>query len=198
MSAERAHLRLVPDPDADPEAETNPTQEERAPEAPVDLTSRAGFEAVYERWSPYVARIGLKILGEHELARELVQEVFTRALEHRDRIEDPSQLKAWLRTTATRLCYRMLRKRKVLVLIGYWPEPKFEELVLPETSTEHEVLVRELFAKLERVPAKQRVAWALRYLEGDKLTDVAEACGCSLATVKRRIKRANDLLVEEA
>ena len=37
----------------------------------------------------------------------------------------------------------------------------------------------------------QRLAWSLRYVEGEKLEQVAEHCGCSLATAKRRISAAH-------
>ena len=42
-----------------------------------------------------------------------------------------------------------------------------------------------------------RLAWMLRYVEGCELTEVADQCGCSLATVKRRITRADDELRQQ-
>jgi RNA polymerase sigma-70 factor (ECF subfamily) len=38
------------------------------------------------------------------------------------------------------------------------------------------------------------VAWLLRHVEGERLQDVALACGCSLATAKRRIASAQAAL----
>jgi RNA polymerase sigma-70 factor (ECF subfamily) len=35
-----------------------------------------------------------------------------------------------------------------------------------------------------------RIAWTLRMVEGLELAEVASACGCSLATAKRRIAAA--------
>jgi RNA polymerase sigma-70 factor (ECF subfamily) len=187
-NAQRAHLRLVR-----PEAPGPP--EEPAPEV-YDLETSEGFAAAYARWSPYVARIALNITGDSDLASEVVQEVFARAFEHRHRIEDPGVLKAWLRTTASRHCYKLVRKRKVMVTFGLVPEPTFEGLG-GGGGVEDEVLLKQLFARLERVASKDRVAWSLRYLSGESLADVAQACGCSLATAKRRIKKANDFLTEE-
>jgi RNA polymerase sigma-70 factor (ECF subfamily) len=39
-----------------------------------------------------------------------------------------------------------------------------------------------------------RAAWMLRYVEGYGLEDVARLCRCSLATAKRRIARAQQLV----
>jgi RNA polymerase sigma-70 factor (ECF subfamily) len=44
------------------------------------------------------------------------------------------------------------------------------------------------------VPTEQRIAWALRHVEGEALEDVARACACSLATVKRRIAAVEEQL----
>jgi RNA polymerase sigma-70 factor (ECF subfamily) len=51
--------------------------------------------------------------------------------------------------------------------------------------------VSELYSVLERLPAKLRVPWTLSRVEGAKLEEVAEWCGISLATAKRRIARAD-------
>jgi RNA polymerase sigma-70 factor (ECF subfamily) len=44
---------------------------------------------------------------------------------------------------------------------------------------------------LRRLPTKKRVAWMLRRVEGMALLEVASACDCSLATVKRQIADAD-------
>jgi RNA polymerase sigma-70 factor (ECF subfamily) len=41
-----------------------------------------------------------------------------------------------------------------------------------------------------------RIAWTLRYVEREKLEEVARLCGCSLATAKRRIA-ATQAAIEE-
>jgi hypothetical protein len=41
-------------------------------------------------------------------------------------------------------------------------------------------------------PSAPSVAFALRYFDGMELTDVAQACCVSLATIKRRIARAEE------
>ena len=61
-------------------------------------------------------------------------------------------------------------------------------------SPEERVLLSRVYTVLDELPAKERVAWTLRYLEGERLEDVAKLCGCSLATAKRWIARAHSAI----
>ncbi|MEZ4313044.1 MAG: sigma-70 region 4 domain-containing protein [Polyangiaceae bacterium] len=54
------------------------------------------------------------------------------------------------------------------------------------------------YAVLGELPADERIAFALRFIEGMELTEVAASCGVSLATIKRRIGRAEGRFVEKA
>jgi RNA polymerase sigma-70 factor (ECF subfamily) len=44
------------------------------------------------------------------------------------------------------------------------------------------------------VPTQPRIAWILRFVEDYRLDEVADACGCSLATAKRRIAAAQTVV----
>jgi DNA-directed RNA polymerase specialized sigma24 family protein len=44
------------------------------------------------------------------------------------------------------------------------------------------------------MPADLRITWVLRFIENHRLEAVAELCGCSLATAKRRLSKAQHLL----
>jgi RNA polymerase sigma-70 factor (ECF subfamily) len=47
------------------------------------------------------------------------------------------------------------------------------------------------------MPADDRIAWTLRHVERHGLEGVAALTGCSLATAKRRIQRAQSYLSEK-
>jgi RNA polymerase sigma-70 factor (ECF subfamily) len=59
-----------------------------------------------------------------------------------------------------------------------------------EPDIEARQALRSAYQILAGLPAEERIAMALRRLEGMELTEVADACGCSLATIKRRLTRA--------
>ena len=49
-----------------------------------------------------------------------------------------------------------------------------------------------LLLALAALPLELRTAWLLRHVMGCAVEETAEACGCSLATVKRRISAADE------
>jgi RNA polymerase sigma-70 factor (ECF subfamily) len=58
--------------------------------------------------------------------------------------------------------------------------------------------LRATYAALDKLPADERIAFALRFIDGMELTEVAAACDTSLATIKRRLARAGARFEVEA
>ena len=65
-------------------------------------------------------------------------------------------------------------------------------LAAPGTNADQRAELALIDRALGNVSANVRIAWMLRLVEGLELAEVASACGCSLATVKRRIAAAED------
>jgi RNA polymerase sigma-70 factor (ECF subfamily) len=57
---------------------------------------------------------------------------------------------------------------------------------------------RATYAILAAMDVDERIAFALRFIDGMELTEVAEACGVSLATIKRRLARAETAFAKRA
>ena len=76
-----------------------------------------------------------------------------------------------------------------------------EELPEPAASlpdpTQLEAL-RSLYKVLDRLGVDDRMALVLRFATGMTLTETAQACGVSLATIKRRLSRAEKALLRWA
>jgi len=64
-------------------------------------------------------------------------------------------------------------------------------LAAPGTNADHRAELALVDRALANVAANVRIAWMLRQVEGLELAEVASACGCSLATAKRRIAAAD-------
>jgi RNA polymerase sigma-70 factor, ECF subfamily len=73
----------------------------------------------------------------------------------------------------------------------------YTQLADSAASPQERALLGELYRALDRLPAHQRLAWTLRHAEGLELAAVAQACDCSLATVKRWIGAAEAALRRE-
>jgi RNA polymerase sigma-70 factor (ECF subfamily) len=96
-----------------------------------------------------------------------------------------------------RTARRQLRRRRLRQFVGLEQGPVTIEIVDTGLSPEKRALLARVYEILDAMPVDQRLAWTLRYVEGEKLEQVAERCGCSLATAKRRIAAAQAHLQAE-
>jgi RNA polymerase sigma-70 factor, ECF subfamily len=150
-----------------------------------------GIEELFRRHAPAVASVGLAMLQSVEEADDLVQDVFLRAWRALDRLHDREGARPWLMTIAIRLAKTRLRRRKLNRLLFRGDEPNFDEVAAPGALPEHRDLVRRMYAVLDKLPVELRIAWVLRYIQAETVQSVAELCGWSLSTAKRRIQAAH-------
>jgi RNA polymerase sigma-70 factor (ECF subfamily) len=151
-------------------------------------------EAFYRKYSGRVLALTTRLLGARSDAEDATQDAFVLALENIERLRDPAALLPWLMQIAVSQVRRRFRRRRLLGALGLYgsaDDATLESLVSPAASPE----VRADLASLDRVlaslPSEHRLAWMLRYVEGEELETVARMTGCSLATVKRRIAAAD-------
>jgi RNA polymerase sigma-70 factor (ECF subfamily) len=162
----------------------------RAPAAEVPLTLDAAFRA----HAGFVASVALRVLGRPSEVDDLVQDVFLRVLPRLGDLREPAALRGWLAVITARLARRRLRSRRWKIWLGVGADHDYTQLADSAASPQERALLGELYRVLDRLPARQRLAWTLRHAEGMELAAVAEACDCSLATVKRWIGAAEAAL----
>jgi RNA polymerase sigma-70 factor (ECF subfamily) len=148
------------------------------------------FAALFRRYGPYVARIAARMLGREDDVDDVVQDVFVDAMRGVHRLVDAGAIKGWLATIAVRKAGRRLRRRRILRLVGLEDAVVVVDLIDRGASPEERLLLERVYRALDDVPAAERIAWTLRMIEGERLEKVAELCGCSLATAKRRVAAA--------
>jgi RNA polymerase sigma-70 factor (ECF subfamily) len=170
----------------------SPPQERASDAAPSREPTLAHLYALY---ASYVGAIASRLLGRAGEVDDVVQEVFTLAVRGLRRRDGAQEVKAWLAKVTVQRCVRQLRLRRFWEFIDATPANSYEQLAEPSAGPAERHLVAEVYRALDRLPAKERVAWTLRHVEGESLEDVAALCGCSLATAKRRIASAHEKLL---
>jgi RNA polymerase sigma-70 factor (ECF subfamily) len=83
--------------------------------------------------------------------------------------------------------FRARARRRFFPLFGGDELPEVPSI---EAGPELTETVRATYCVLERMAADDRIVFVLRYIERMELSEVAETCQVSIATVKRRIARA--------
>jgi len=142
--------------------------------------------------------MALRILGRADEADDLVQDVFMKAGGWLEKLNDPSAARAWLMKVTVRLAWKRLRMRRWRVALGFDGAYDYVEVAgNGRLSPEDSALAAEVYRVLDRIPARERLAWSLQHLDGERLEDVARHCACSLATVKRWIASAQARIQKE-
>jgi len=183
-----SHLRLVHA--CNPEAPAAPGIDQAELLRRLQRGERAAAALLFDLHSPGIERILLRTLGSDQELDDLLHEVFVRALQSIQRLRDPEALEGWLRRLAVCAAMDLLRSRSRRRWLRLLPLESLPEPPAPELDDETREAVRITYRVLDRLPVDERVAFSLRVLDGMPLAEVAAACDCSLATVKRRIARA--------
>jgi len=162
-----------------------------------DLVRRAlggetwAHEMIYRRYVRLVATTAQRLLRNSSDVDDIVHETFLIAFEKLDRLLDADALRGWLVRIAVSRVHRRFRWRRfVSFLGGVDPTAVLEDQASHDASPEQRAELALIDRALARLPLKLRAPWVLRHVVGCGLEDVAAACECSLATVKRRIAEA--------
>jgi RNA polymerase sigma-70 factor, ECF subfamily len=188
----RPALRIVSAPRADPPLGVD--DDERLVDAL--RAGRAWAErALLAQYTGHVRRVLARILGMSPDVDDLAQSVFLRSLDRIDDLREGVTVRAWLTSFAVNIAREALRRRARWRWLSFFapddlPDPASESADA-DTGGDARRAVRATYAILDRMDVDLRTAFALRHIDGMELEDVAVACGVSLATIKRRLAKAD-------
>ena len=131
-------------------------------------------------------------------ASDLVQDAFVRAFKHLRRCGEPERFAGWLFKILSNLCRtagskRSKRRTEPLDVAARYASEDPTPDAVAEASWKREQ-IREA---LDAIPADQREALVLMYLQGYSVTEIEEMTGASSSAVKMRLKRGRDALRAE-
>lgn len=161
------------------------------PQAGGAVSPPSTVEQAFRAHLRYVSAIALRILGRDDEVDDVVQDVFLAAFKGLRALREMDAIKGWLATVTVRVATRRLRRRKLRGFFGL-DEHQYDDVAAQGASPEQRALLASVYALIDKLPVNERIAWTLRHVEGMQLDDVARACGCSLATAKRRIAAAHE------
>lgn len=144
--------------------------------------------ALYDQYSTVVRQVLIRTLGSAHDVDDLVQETLITVIERAPALKKALSLRSFVIGVAINLAKNEIRKRKVRKLVGL-DDAVDVPLVAPHDATLAQV-ARHLYLALDRLEINARMAFVLRYVQGCDLAETAAACGCSIATIKRKLNRA--------
>jgi len=159
---------------------------------------RAARVALVERYEPLVERMVTGALGIDAETADVIQDVFVAVFEGVAKLKDPAALRSWIATLAVFTARGKIRRRQRWRWISFLAPDDVPEVPVFGPQGETQEAVRATYAILSTLPPDERIAFSLRYISELQLTEVAIACKVSLATIKRRLVRAEQRFVAAA
>lgn len=147
------------------------------------------WDEIYQRHYPELLKYCMAACRDRELAEDLVQETFLKALQNVDSFEDlgPSQRRAWLFRTMKNLLYDRYR-RAVLEAEHLQQSPEDSFYLEPGIQqTENELV-------LQVLTTEDRMLFTLRYMEGYNASEISEMLNLPAGTIRARLSRCRKLL----
>ena len=120
---------------------------------------------------------------------DALQDTFVKVFRNAWQLEDPLALRSWVLRVAHSVGLDEFRRRQRLRFADY--QRSRAESASVVAPVELRSALREAYRVLSVLPEPEREVFTLRYIDGLELTQIAETCGVSLATVKRRLGRAS-------
>ena len=147
---------------------------------------QAAFAALIRRHQNMVFSVALHMLRNRPAAEDLAQEVFLELYRSLNRLESDAHVVSWLRRVASHRCIDEIRRR------NHRQEFATDPLPDPGHSPEpREVFVAERLEELvAELPDRARMVVVLRYQEEMEPTEIADALGMPVNTVKSHLRRS--------
>lgn len=167
----------------------------------VQAVGRGDTESVgvvWDRYSNLVRGVLRTSLGFDSAVEDLLQDVFVVFIKSADSLRDPSALRAYLVSVAVRLSLVELRRRRVRRWVTLSATGEIPDIPIAPEDSDGAAALRALYRLLEPMPARRRMAFVLRNVEGMDIAQVAESLGVSESTVKREVARATENIYTRA
>lgn len=156
------------------------------------------FEVLYTKYQRQVYRTALAILGNPQVAEEVLQDCFLRAYKHLNSLNGDPSLSPWLHRVVVNLCYSRLRRNYLARLTVPLESLSNHFFPFSAPSPEENTYRSEVQAAIQKGIASlglnYRVVIVLHYLQGFSLEEIAYVLDCPVGTVKSRLFHARKML----
>lgn len=154
------------------------------------------FDEVFMRHRAQIFRFLLSLLRDRDVAETMTQECFLRAYRAWPSFRQESNALTWLMRIAVNLTRDYWRNRKlqfwkraaavdVHEVSDWLPSPGAD----PERRAAMRQQIEEVWRIVDELSPRQRTVFLLRFVEEMELSEIAEATGLNLGTVKSHLSR---------
>lgn len=151
--------------------------------------NEAAYKALFDRFNKQLLYVAEGIVYDHNLAEDIVQEVFWRLWNRRNHFNEIKSIKAFLYLSVKNACRNHYKHEKVIEKYKARQGELIEDDLVLSRIIEAEVM-ESLYHAIKKLPTGCREVVHLRYFEGMSIQEVAEQLNISVNTVKTQKMRA--------
>lgn len=147
----------------------------------------------------HLLRLALLLVKDHQLAEEVVQDVFVIAFKKIEQLSDEKKLKSWLITITTNECRQRMRKWSWKNIFLHQKDGGEDGIVDDKSIPLEEIFIistrnQHLHEQIQQLSYKYREVIALYYFEEQSVKQIAMLINEKEATIKTRLSRGRGLL----
>ena len=162
---------------------------------------REAFGCLVERYQDRVFNMLVRMLGNRDDARDIVQDAFVQAFVKLDSFRGDAKFYTWLYRIAINLALSHRRRRRPTQSLDASKENVGEEPMAQQPTAAHEMIERERAEQLQKallnLNEMSRQILVLRELEGFSYEAISEILELPVGTVRSRLFRARLQLKEQ-
>ncbi len=156
---------------------------------------RDAFEQVFRTHYRPLCAFALQYVKDGDRAQDLVQDLFVRLWQERERLQVATSIKSYLFAAVRNRCLNALAATGRLHPLDEEMHDRPQED--DRTETEHAERAARVQAAIEALPEERRKVFRLSRNEGLKYHEIAERLGISIKTVENQMGKALKTLREE-
>ena len=143
------------------------------------------FKEIVDSYSERLYWHVRRFLWSHEDTDDLLQEIFVKVWSSLPSFRGDSQLYTWIYRIATNESLNFVQKQKIRSALRFESiTPKIEEKIDEDTFMNGDQLQRELAKAVQRLPAKQRTVFIMRWFDEMSYEEISEILETSVGALK--------------
>lgn len=153
------------------------------------------YEIVFKKYYPQLVVFVMRHIGDQDVAKDIVQDIFFKLFESSQSLPDDFQLKSWFYKVARNAAVDYLRHLQVV------DKNKFlmAEAMLATADVDEDIddeVYRKVNAAIASLPEQCRLIIQMNVVDGKKYLEIADELGISINTIRTQISRGYKKLRE--
>ena len=163
--------------------------------APIAAGDQQAFEALFRAHYRPLCAFARQYVKDPDQAEDLVQDLFFRLWQEREKVQVTVSIKAYLFTSVRNRCLNALAGQGRLRALDENRDDRLQEETVTEEERTHRLA--RVHAAIEALPEERGKVFKLSRYEGLKYQEIADRLGISVKTVENQMGKALKTLRED-